>query len=98
MPLPQTTTSTKPISKSNVAIEPLQTSSNGKNDQNVDPSLVAPNGAAGNGAGKMDLSGDNAKVATAPLKTIPSTSAPLKRSAGTTSGGAEKRKKGLKRL
>ncbi|KAG8858922.1 hypothetical protein FRB96_004742 [Tulasnella sp. 330] len=93
MPLPQTATSTKPISKSSIAMEPLQTSSNGRNDQNVDPSLAAPAGA-----GKMDLSSDNPKTVAAPLKTPPSASAPLKRSAGTTSGGVEKRKKGLKRL
>lgn len=95
MPLPQIPTSAKPMSKSSVGIiEPLQTSSNGKNDQNVDPSSF---GAAG--AGEMDLSGDNAKAGpTAPVKTIPSASAPLKRSAGTASGGVEKRKKGLKRL
>ncbi|KAG9035719.1 hypothetical protein FRB95_010784 [Tulasnella sp. JGI-2019a] len=94
MVLPQVH-SAKPISKSGTGIEPLQTSSNGRNDQNVDPSMVAP--VTTTGAGPMDLSDDNAKPA-APIKTIPSASVPLKRSAGTTSGGAEKRKKGLKRL
>lgn len=74
----------KPISKAST-VEPLQTSSNGRNDQNVDPS-VAP---------KMDLSG---ATAGGPVKTVPNASAPLKRSAGTVGGGAEKRKKGLKRL
>lgn len=88
--------STKPVSKSNGPSEPLHAASNGKNDQNVDPSAVPPMA--------MEVSANINKPSqlptspAPPAKTAAAVSATLKRSAGTASGGAEKRKKGLKRL
>ncbi|KAG8908825.1 hypothetical protein FRB99_003063 [Tulasnella sp. 403] len=95
-PPPATTPPVKPLSKAggntNAPVtQPmiLEPTSKGANDQNVDPVATSGN----NKANMMDTSGDPAKPIATTMK-----SGPLKRSGGAAGGGAEKRKKGLKRL